>query len=401
MIREASGQDGAASYWWIGKQGYLSERLYGYALAVFAHARGEGAPAWAGHLRLNVRDVFTRGLDYLQKTSDTQFRPVDEGDRELPPAERLARAVAALGSPSSGARLAALWALKEMKLEVAPAVPGPASVRALGAMMKLLRARKAATYEGQTAGAIVRDLISTAGADAGTVGDGPTLPRFAIDQRVSAYAHARGLANRLGYELYAKHDGKIQFHGLGAAANLDAGGLGGLGGGLASAAGGALASAAGALTGAGGTGYAYAKHLVAAAAQHAVAAAGTVKIGGESPMSTKGDSTSYWLNASETAPDGSAGSGDPALLYIDPAARTTDLAARFASGFLVLRNRTANAVTIDVLGRPSVDLGDSISVSDLPGESGALSGYVRAIRHTFGARRGFVSRLRVALEPAS
>ena len=141
-----------------------------------------------------------------------------------------------------------------------------------------------------------------------------------------------------------------------------------------------------------GTGYAYAKHLVAAAAQHAVAGAGTVKVGGESPMSTKGDSTSYWLNASETAPDGSAGSGDPTLLYIDPAARTTDLAARFASGFLVLRNRTANAVTIDVLGRPSVDLGDSISVSDLPGESGALSGYVRAIRHTFGARRGFVSQ---------
>jgi hypothetical protein len=285
--------------------------------------------------------------------------------------------------------------------EIAPAVPGPATVRALGAMMKLLRARKAATYEGQTAGAIVRDLISTAGADAGTVSGGPTLPRFAVDQRLSAYAHARGLANRLGYELYAKHDGKICFHGLGAAANLDAGGLGGLGGGLASGAAGALAGAAGALTGAGGEGYAYAKHLVTASARHAVAAAGTVKVGGESPMSTKGDSTSYWLNASETAPDGSAGDGDPALLYLDPAARTTDLAARFAHGFLALRNRTANAVTIDVLGRPSVDLGDSISVSDLPGESGALSGYVRAIRHTFGARRGFVSRLRVALEPAS
>jgi phage protein D len=277
--------------------------------------------------------------------------------------------------------------------EVAPALPGAAAVRALGPMAKLLRTRKAATYESQSAGAIVRDLIDAAGADAGTVSDGPTLPRFAIDARVSAYAHVRGLANRLGYELYADHDGKIMFHGLGAAANLDAGaGLGALAG---------AASAVGALTGGGGDGYAFGKHLVAAAARHTVAGAGTVNVGGESPMSSKGDATSYWLSASETDPDGSAGDGDPTLLRIDPAARTTDLAARFAAGYLATRNRRANEVAIDVLGRASVELGDTISVGGVPGDADSLSGYVRAIRHAFDARRGFVSRLRVALEPAS
>jgi hypothetical protein len=122
VIRETMTREGAYSSWWIGKHGYLSERLYGYALAVFAYARGEEAPDWAEHLRLNVRDVFTKGLDYLQKTSDTQFRALDDGAGELPPAERLARAVAALGSPSSGARLAALGDIKELKLEGAPAL---------------------------------------------------------------------------------------------------------------------------------------------------------------------------------------------------------------------------------------------------------------------------------------
>jgi HEAT repeat protein len=124
VIRETSVHDGALyACWSIGKQGYLSERLYGYALAVFAHVRGEEAPAWAKYLRLNVRDIFTRGLDYLQKTSDTQFRPTDDGARELPSAERVARAVAALGSSSSGARLAALWGLRELGPEAEPALP--------------------------------------------------------------------------------------------------------------------------------------------------------------------------------------------------------------------------------------------------------------------------------------
>lgn len=123
VIREKSSFGGGVSYWSIGAHGYLTERLYGYALAVFAYARGEEKPAWAEHLRPNVRDVFTRGLDYLQKTSDTQFRPTEDGAGSLPGSERIARAVAALAAPSSGARLAALWDLKELKSEGAAAVP--------------------------------------------------------------------------------------------------------------------------------------------------------------------------------------------------------------------------------------------------------------------------------------
>ena len=50
-----------------------------------------------------------------------------------------------------------------------------------------------------------------------------------------------------------------------------------------------------------------------------------------------------------------------------------------------------------VLGRPGVELGDSVAVSDVP--DGALNGagYVRAIRHRFGTGTGYVTDLRVSL----
>ena len=97
-------------------------------------------------------------------------------------------------------------------------------VTVLGMMQRLLELRTAAWYDNQSAGAIARDLIGQAGLEAGTVDDGPTLPRYAVDKRRSGYAHLRQLAERLGYELYAKRDGKICFHGLGDGAGLDAGG---------------------------------------------------------------------------------------------------------------------------------------------------------------------------------
>src|SRR5258708_402611 len=58
VIREVSYTylDSGSHYWGIGRWGYLSERLFGYALSVFAWARGETGQAWAAHLRPNVRD---------------------------------------------------------------------------------------------------------------------------------------------------------------------------------------------------------------------------------------------------------------------------------------------------------------------------------------------------------
>jgi hypothetical protein len=256
-------------------------------------------------------------------------------------------------------------------------------VRALGKIGALLNARVASFYENQTAGAIVRDLVGQAGLSTGSVDEGPLLPRYAVDSRLSAYAHLRDLAERLGCELYAARDGKIMFHALGGAA----GGLGGLG---------AAAGAVGGLLGGGGEGYEFGKHLLAAAADARPSAWGTVEVGGESPMSGQGATTAHWLTTDDSSYRGSAGDGAPKLLVLDPAARTKDLADQFARGRLAVAGRRAHQVVVTVLGRSQVDLGDTIDVSGLADDLINASGYVRAIRHRFDADRGFVTMLRIA-----
>lgn len=51
--------------WQAGGSGYLSEEMYGYALALFAHLRGEQKPDWAGYLKTNVRSYFKSALKFI------------------------------------------------------------------------------------------------------------------------------------------------------------------------------------------------------------------------------------------------------------------------------------------------------------------------------------------------
>ena len=47
--------------------GYLSERVFGYALARFATERGEQAPDWARHLSPNVKSDFKNSKRWLER----------------------------------------------------------------------------------------------------------------------------------------------------------------------------------------------------------------------------------------------------------------------------------------------------------------------------------------------
>jgi hypothetical protein len=58
------------------RAGYMTEEMYGYALALFVHARGEGKPKWTSLLHANVRHYFKQGLKFLAKTGDTKVKPV-------------------------------------------------------------------------------------------------------------------------------------------------------------------------------------------------------------------------------------------------------------------------------------------------------------------------------------
>src|SRR5262245_16173877 len=267
-------------------------------------------------------------------------------------------------------------------------------LHAAGTMIKLLNSRTSSVYEGQSAGSVVKDLVSTAGASSGDVSDGPTLPVLSVDRHRSLWRHARDLADRLGYELFSKRDGNIVFKPFGSAASLDS-----AGGGLAAAAAGAAAGALG--LGGSATGYAFGKHLIKATAAEGTPGPDAIQVGGESPASMQGDGTVHWLTTNDTdflGSAGSPGSSNAELLVSDGAARTKDLADRFAAGLLATATRRASHVDITVLGRPEIELGDQVQVSDLPDSSSALSGYVRSVRHRFGDGAGFVTDLRIAVE---
>ncbi len=73
VIREADWHQGDRTAWTIHAGGYLSERMFAYALSLFAWERGENKPPWARHLRRPVRRTFRTGVKYLLKTGDTSF----------------------------------------------------------------------------------------------------------------------------------------------------------------------------------------------------------------------------------------------------------------------------------------------------------------------------------------
>ena len=56
---------GRYSYTRSSRLGYLTEPMYGYALALYAWQRGEASPSWARYLDSNPRAYLRRGLRYL------------------------------------------------------------------------------------------------------------------------------------------------------------------------------------------------------------------------------------------------------------------------------------------------------------------------------------------------
>ena len=54
-VHESNWRSAGWSGWKIGRLGYLSQPMWGYALAAFAQVRGETKPSWRSHLRPDIR----------------------------------------------------------------------------------------------------------------------------------------------------------------------------------------------------------------------------------------------------------------------------------------------------------------------------------------------------------
>lgn len=70
VVHENYWNDGQWSGWSIGRRGYLTMEMYGYAFALFALARGETSPNWLSYLRLDVRSAYKKGIRFINETGD-------------------------------------------------------------------------------------------------------------------------------------------------------------------------------------------------------------------------------------------------------------------------------------------------------------------------------------------
>ena len=63
-------RDNAFEGWNAERKGYLTEEMFGYALALFALMRGEHNPTWGQFLQGSVKTYFKNALKYLEKTGE-------------------------------------------------------------------------------------------------------------------------------------------------------------------------------------------------------------------------------------------------------------------------------------------------------------------------------------------
>jgi hypothetical protein len=63
-------RDSSFEGWKAERKGYLTEEMFGYALALFALMRGERSPAWGQFLEGSVKTYFKNAFKYLDKTGE-------------------------------------------------------------------------------------------------------------------------------------------------------------------------------------------------------------------------------------------------------------------------------------------------------------------------------------------
>lgn len=116
VFKESHWREGRWSGWSMQKKGYLPLRMFAYGFSLFAFARGEQKPKWAGYLRRDLSEPFWQGLRFLSKTGDTIY-----GEHPNLRALSIVQLQDRLHSPSATVRYVTLWELEERGPEVAAA----------------------------------------------------------------------------------------------------------------------------------------------------------------------------------------------------------------------------------------------------------------------------------------
>jgi phage protein D len=225
----------------------------------------------------------------------------------------------------------------------------------------LLRSFLDQTYEGRTAGAIVKDLASKAKVSVSTVEDGIEFPAYVIDGRRSFYHHMRDLADLCGFDLYFNSEDKLVFEKF--------------------------------TTGKAVHSFAYAKDILDVDLLETPPFAGVVEAWGESPTGTKGPDSWAWLTRNFSSSKGESGSGKPKLLLEITSVRTKAAAQTAAAAYEVrIKRRTVRGRLLS-LGRPEIKLGDAVQLKGMSDTSLNKNFQVRTVTHRINKPGGFTTEI--------
>ncbi|GJH28940.1 hypothetical protein [Caballeronia novacaledonica] len=224
------------------------------------------------------------------------------------------------------------------------------------------------SYEGQSAGEIVRDLAGRAKIDTGAIDDGIRFPVYVIESRKNALAHIRELAALCGVDAYVDAMGKLVFQAFTQGRvihDVD-----------------------------------YAKQVLSLEVDRLANADVSVKAFGESPVAQAGSDAWGWLTKNFSPMAGSAGDGPLPVLVERASLRTSSAAATAASATLRAVQRRAVHGSVRMPGRPEVSLGDALRVRDVPLDGFNDTYQVRRVVHRITKAEGFVTTVDFAAIPS-
>ena len=227
-------------------------------------------------------------------------------------------------------------------------------ITALGAGARLLRLRFNRVYLSQTAGQIVKNIAQEAKVKVKIASDGITIPVYAVDDAMNGFEHVLKLAERCNFDAYLTEDEQLVFKEWGNAKNNP---------------------------------LKFGQDIIHLEGFDYSPLYTSAKVFGESPSSVKGMDTYHWLTKKEVK--GEAGSGTVLSIH-DPAIRDQKTAETVAKARMEKLKYTFGLV-VETVGKPTIKLGDTVTLEDVPYSTLKGTLEVRTIEHHLSKDKGFVS----------
>lgn len=276
-----------------------------------------------------------------------------------------------LPAPGDSAQLAMGYADDETStvfsgyvLRVQRHVTGHVRVTLANGSASLARLRLDRSYNQQSAGEIVQDLLGEVGASAGSVENGPTLPRYAMHSGQTALHVVTKLARSSGFLAYMTPDGELDFKPPADGQPVQT--------------------------------FTYGGDIVALHVVEGDPLVGTQIVSGEGAAGSEGSDAWSWFVKDSSSVTHEAGGGDPIDAWSDPALRSAEAVQQAAEGRVAAEQGLAVTGTLVVPGAPAAVAGSVIAIEDAPADELNGTYLVRWVRHRYDKRQGFMSTIGIA-----